>query len=49
MGVRRGPSLEPRRKPGASYGKEMRNGGPCNDSLLVMGHVAIGTYITVGR
>ena len=32
MGMRRGPSLEPRRKLGASYGKETRNGGPYNVS-----------------
>ena len=32
MGIRRGPSLEPRRKLGASYGKETRNGGPYNVS-----------------
>ena len=30
--MRRGPSLEPKRKPGASYGKETRNGGSCNVS-----------------
>ena len=30
--MRRGPSLEPRRKLGASYGKETRNGGPYNVS-----------------
>ena len=30
--MRRCPSLEPRRKPGESYGKETRNGGPCNVS-----------------
>ena len=29
MGMRRGSSLEPRRKPGASYGKETRNRGLC--------------------
>ena len=32
MGMRRGPSLELRRKLGASYSKETRNGGPCNVS-----------------
>ena len=32
MSMRRGPSLEPRRKLGASYGKETRNGDPYNVS-----------------
>ena len=44
-------ALEPRRKPGASYGKETRNGGPCNVSACdgPRGHTHVRTSPSVGN